>query len=616
MRIEAFPPEVLADIDVYFSIYDRLVCLVVCKTWYTVFRPLFYRTVIVDTDLELLCHALQASAKTASPIGPLIKHLVLYEFTSDYHTTGFEDLAVLCPNLQSLTYHWKSISEDLGIKYILRSVPIPNYLTHLTIHTSTAIKDLIPSLPFANRLKSFRLNTTGDLHFEHLRNLHLSCPELHSLSIGTVELCIDASASALPIHDMQHAGSKLRTLKLCYYRPWKRPISWLAYIAKTYPNLQTLQVHEPFNEWFTITGRECSEMVEKLEFLYPHIKNVEAADVQFCERFLESLFPSDPQAAVTDMTFGYSSAFNEILVKHFSKTRLEQLSVLTILSATSSAWLTLRDIMPCLKMLRLRELTIGPEQFVMDPNASTLYIDTLLDSCPYLKKLTVFRCSISSEGSTQQPHGLQSLILNHIYFGDHPFDYLAKQCHKLRHLSILNSCDVTWEVSDRTQDTCIYLPHHELDTLHLESIVVQYPRVSEMANAAPTRFPATMYRIVQGDCTRWVFMGDSPTSDVEICDTRHASVVRRMDISPHLVDQEGSKVIERLTNSGMVRLFTLMVSDSKAWEKQLRNGYITLACKSVNRLYINKRRVCLPDTKRGAMTTCSTRQDNMHKQAQ
>ncbi|KAF7730252.1 hypothetical protein EC973_002495 [Apophysomyces ossiformis] len=533
-----------------------------------------------------------------------------------------QDLRLLCPHLESLSIDrssfWRDKEEEDGGEEEELAVDHPEVflsagsflsqfgtgstLRSLTLDSDEVIVNCLPVLSYVSQLSSLCLNGLGEFRLEDLSSIHAYCPQLKLLSVGKkVTLSAPSDELGQALVESKYVCSTMKALELNYSHPWAEPVIWLNYFAKAYPNLARLHLRETRTNTlhrlnmtsFYVTDWDVHEAIRRLRLACPLLKTVEMIGVFWCHRILKPLFLDSEEGSTTairQLALNYNTYFTKDLYEGLSSYPWHALRSLTIYSCDENKPLSLPQIFSPLNALHLEELTLGGEG--TDPDIRVpVYLDEVLHHCQHLKVLRVDNSRLLAAKAGKEPHPrLQSLTLYNVVFTDWLFDCIAKQCQNLRYLSLIECLDKK-EMESQAFD--IYLPYSQLEAVNLHQLVMHKQRL----HAFPVYHNPSLFEISQDTHDQWVQVDTTGLLTKHSFPNRHIPPQSLMHYQPggfHLLNEETTRILKGLRAKTIKRLLTRIKADTKYWEEKLEQGYVSITCKSINKLYINGRRISLP----------------------
>ncbi|KAF7730275.1 hypothetical protein EC973_002518 [Apophysomyces ossiformis] len=598
MKAETLPFEILERVNQNLSAYDRLNCLLVCKSWYEFFSLSFYSTISICGHPGPFIDQLRRSAHTQSPVGHIVQNLYLKDPRRQDHTALLKELSTLCPNLRSLSMDsalWDLILQEkdpectplTSIKRFVGPFGPGSSLISLSLMTCKKFSHILPVLQYTSQLTSLQLSAFGEFYLHDLRTINTYCCQLGSLELEgifprTKTANIEQNAASINIY------KRMQTLKIRFFHHWDRPDTWIHYFARVYPNLEHLHLRhqsipqdvEPPNtsDW------RLGESVKQLKLGCQRLKTVEIIDLYLCHMLLAPLLHSDPKVDIDTLNVSYHPDNDRGVFNALSQGGWSNLRRMEICSRLAYV----HDVIPALSALRLEELTLSPDSNSIEIRILD-FLNSILDACPHLKILTLIDTSTASQEAgkavrSQLSHGLRSLILHKVCLHQSVLDVLSVRCQKLRHLAITECVQYSEYMS-------IYLPSNRMDTIDLQN----FPRREERQHSYPMSSlgpAAPLYRVSQGSNVEWFEAGKIELTDGNQAQPSSLEVsVRKSTRIAQAVDEEH---VRRFRNGVEFTLRSVLARmTTKKSQADLWLPHLSIVCESLANFYVDGKRIPL-----------------------
>ncbi|KAG0177803.1 hypothetical protein DFQ29_004314 [Apophysomyces sp. BC1021] len=472
-------------------------------------------------------------------------------------------------------------------------------LTHLTLRGKDARKlhscsTLIPFLASLPRLQAL---TIGDLEDAwayselalDLTTIHQLLPDLSYLELWNVCLGPPLSSGGITIH----GAAKLHTLKLMsHLSSWH----WFHYLAYTYPNIKTMILNLRLKVLLqrSMSPKDFVEAQEAFLIMARSYTRLSTVVVDISPK----LWPGQRFLDTLERT-GTCLKEYHCIQKGWTP---QMLKALTVCGATTlskvhiSLWKGTRDLLEIIqplancRQLEDLDLSCGEEDFVVH-NSCTLNV--FLNHLPNLKHLTLHTCTlyVSQEKDYTSEHGLRQLTLEDVCFSTAVMDYVSRRCRSLCDLRL----DYCTKLRDHThQEIRIDMPHHVF-----RSIRICHTFLSS-EDRKRCNVDSTLLSLAQLDkqrrwrkntdldgLTRWYHMGDTNGNKVHEeeeeltrgwCLQRLTHEEIRLVKSFRMEPQQWKNLENAIRNTYKTK---------KRWETDLPYGYISIRCRSVDRLTFN-----------------------------
>ncbi|KAI8369671.1 hypothetical protein BD560DRAFT_397477 [Blakeslea trispora] len=563
--IPLFPLEIIDRISSFLTQEDYYQLVLVNRSYFDAFILRLHRHIEFDDEYEL------GEFLQVSRYHQYIQSLKLQiQHTCKFNKPTFETAFPIWASMgfeKRHIYHSVELSPFRDLKF-LTLVDCGDYPTPLDI------------VAFTPHLTSLTIETLDDLNISAklLDGIFLLCPRLEYLDIAAYV------ADRLEEDDIESAQrfDSLKTLSLrltsglthhelfnrSYYgfHPYQR---WLKYIANRFSNIESLifQAHSmlkneayppEFYEWF---HSQC-----------PHLVHFEWCNVVPDDLFLEKLNKEQQQSQMFRLT--QSFLIEEYLVAAPS-------SRYPYLSLISNLEIEVPDDSSCYTMLRALSKACPKLQELNLYQCSTydkepLYIDSLLDLLPFLKKLYLRAIAIhvnQAQAKCQQ-HPLEKIHFRNCYLTHDVFDYVAPRCLDLKYLVLENLV-----CQDKDYEIKIHLPHQKL-----VQVDIQYIRID------PTDFDTIiqLFHVQQKNRDDWHFISKHNEETGQTISYKRLSETDMKNFNS-TASQLRTLWLEPDYQAGVYADTPKSALDGWDLCKVIEKGYMSIVCESVHSVVINSR---------------------------
>jgi hypothetical protein len=484
----------------------------------------------------------------AIPNGHLMRSLVIHKKSNLYlqkmiqerviiPRVLFEQLPDLCPNLETLDFDpetWKFICYHNSVskwKRNMRQLPtvgtigaslpflqsLGEGLVSLSIQSGmildistqsklSAILRLVPNILELTIQGDVETNngrpTTLSLTMPDLELIHKLLPRLESFNIvgDNIHMPIgDASTSMLDFIENLPTVVQIKTL---HWNTSVTPVAWVLYVSHKYPSVQNLTLalqsqqqpaHQGNNQDHFFSPQHHPTKEEEA-FLYTRL-------IQKC-RHLEKI-----SLSCSTLNDWFNSAFFEILtrsscikqvcpimqngnqIKYDSELALAlQPNIRSLITALEIEQWRLDIKLPCTLDLLKNFTKLVYLELKCDSYHGEYNVETLLDSCPHLKNLTLEWGTLSTPlpqnpgdigFSPPLPHPLQTLNITYVAFSPDIFYYFSKRCRLLSRL-LITKCKQLCEMKNASSQTLIKMdmPYNNFDLIMIDGVRLDYSNAS------------------------------------------------------------------------------------------------------------------------------------------
>jgi hypothetical protein len=654
------PIEIIEQI-VYFlpNNTDVIQCLLTCKAWHTILYHIFVRSVTIEHRRQLKQFLYLVSSKEddqqEDTIGKYVRELHLKNrvgLTKEH----FKLLGQYCPYIEVFKFrdwrHYK-LSAFQPFKHLKQIPRIYDRLkgqaalsesrmtlTHLELGMRIC-RDLVvqgwllPFLSLGSNLTHLRLDgyfnpTTrmGHLEFnffqwDALHHLckHLTHIQMHSVILTATKADANNMAAAIEVNTvdpMPHMkGLNLRSLSV------EDPI-WLPYLAKKYPNLITviirfdmcafLHYQEPYQ---VLEPKECcASFLAMTDHLSPYVRSLT----------LQSLYTSHfPGEEFFDRLTAKGIKFDSLQVNFETNRRsltgldmpildsmlagqtntLKRLDVDLWVGAHAYFKEFLKPISACSRLVELHLCNDDLVRFHFSP----VPLDTLLDECAHLRKLSLGRTALIIEDKHRmnQYHPLRHFTISVARIDEALFKYLSARCPDITYLDV-DTC--FW--MPRELEMKIHMPHNRFEYVHIGDFnKIHTPRMEgDLGNGMPVnifgiiqldklekqrkRYQTCKYsldNVTEQDITSWYHLYEIDDGRVRyppsaLRKLRPEEVVSLKGLISHYQTHYHLEPTMAL-DMNMIERFV----PKKDWRDDVHYGYVAITCKSIHTLKYNFNRI-------------------------
>lgn len=652
--VRHLPIEIIEQI-IYFlpNNIDIIQCLLTCKTWHAILYRALVRCVIIEHKRQLKQFLQLVSNKQDDTVGKYVRELHLKNrvgLTKEH----FKLLGQHCPYIEVFKFrdwcHYK-LSAFQPFKHLKQIPRIYDRLkgqaalfesrmtlTHLELGMRIC-RDLVvqgwllPFLSLGSNLTHLRLDgyfnpTTrvGHLEFnffqwDALHHLckHLTYIQMHSVILTATAADADVMAAAIELNTidpMPHMkGLNLRSLSM------EHPI-WLPYLAKKYPDLITLVIRFDmcafihYQEPYQVLEPEecCAAFLEMVNHLSPHLRSLTLQSLYVShfpgKVFFDRLTARGIQLDAFQVNFetnrrsltGLCMPILESMLVGQTKT-LKRLDVDLWVGAHVYFEEFLKPISLCSRLVELHLCNDDLVRFHFSP----VPLDTLLDKCTHLRKLSLGRTAlvIENKHTMHQYHPLKHFTISVARIDESLFKYLSARCPDLTHLDI-DTC--FW--MPRELEMKIHMPHNRFDYIHIGDFnKIHTPRMEgDLGNGMPVNiFGVTQLDKLQNqklryqNCQKYCNLKDVTEENItswyhlyEIDDGRiryPPSALRKL--KPEEVVSFKNLIRYHQENYHLESTMSLDMNiierfvPRKQWRNDVHYGYVAITCKSIRTLKYN-----------------------------
>ncbi|KAL0092778.1 hypothetical protein J3Q64DRAFT_1721456 [Phycomyces blakesleeanus] len=591
------PNELLILLSAKVSPQDRHACMNVCHSWRTAFYHLSFISVQIYTRNRLLdfIKDLLQNKTTKYSFGDCIRELRLYKtgITQD----DLKQLEYFCPGLEILDFdpkmwlyftdhtligrNWKSLSRLPVLTSVVSAQILAktfkSSLAHLEfdgsiIDSLSFIDNIIPlirSLPLLTHL-SLTCSFT-QLSLEGYENIHLSLPHLQSLLLNGFLLTLTDQDKVSLAHLDVPVFRRLRKLSLT--ANLESP-AWLSLILKQYPELESFEANLSFEE--SSFEQEAYFQVNDV-FLFAATKwnrlslFILSGMIQSAwpgRDFLKCLDEAGSRLEIYRVTRYDNESMDEEELANIIRYTHSSLTSLS-LSVSSEPWYPLSNTSTITQklsnMLCLTDLNISS---TLIDGFTTCSIDTLLDDCPVLIKLTIAGGFVTAcERDLFTEHPLKTLNMIYIYVDPHVFKHISRRCPKLSKLYLSHCIKESGHMPSLSFS--IDMPIQEFSSIKIDSLSATGD-FSLACHPRSSIFSLVQLKKKKGQSIRWYHETYSANN----------THVRRLSLKK-------LKAVKEYVRSASAMMMPVPYTRWKQFERNLWYGHVDICCRSVKRLIID-----------------------------
>lgn len=550
------PFEIIENINQYLDTTDKYQLVLVNHAFYKVFVILLYRSITIKTNKQYkqLIHVLEETS-LFNPLGKYTKSLKL--LLCQLEQEQLERTQQLCPFIQSIHVDgriWHYLGSDKITKFI--SVYGSSKLSCLTLDLYHMDTDLIAILCYTHNLRNLTIMGIRQLiTIDLIESIHASCIYLNHVSLDghKAEATISGTRRLSPLHN------NVKTFQLKCQFGADRYQDWLPYIGTTYPKLLACHFHHAGKGKDLIAP--CSTQVYR-QFIQdcPLLQHVGWHNIEPDFRYFQQL----------------------------DRIKSQQLKQLEIYDSIAAPWLLTTCLFDSAHSIleNVRQLTFGavPRGMTSDELMASIHkacpqlvhlslvepkchlsnpfrVDTILKQCQRLQNLEldhiVLRVSYNLEDNANFP--LKRLTMRHCSSFDGVFDYMSPRCPQLEEISLFAHTQ-----KDRRYKVQIHMPHQEFKKVQFHGL-----RTESYDTERRIRFFSVREKQVQ-----------------------HWHVMDRYDIVNGMERANDLRMLGNVETSVLESVLEKPAAHAN-WNDIYGAGYVDFVCKSVGKLYLNKKLVTL-----------------------
>ncbi|KAG2203947.1 hypothetical protein INT47_007530 [Mucor saturninus] len=555
--VSRLPFELIEQIDRHLCSSDRYQLVLANRLFYRTFITLLYRSITIQTNKEYkqLINVLSNSVSSPLPLGRYTHTLQILLGKLDQKE--LEKVQQLCPNVQSVHIDgriWHSyLNEtitDISMQQKFLSVYGSCKLSCLTLDLFSMDMDIEVLVGYTPNLRNLTIMgiyqvITVDL----VESIGAACMYLQNISLDGIHA--EAIWTCSPI-----LSSDIRSFKLKCQFGADRYQDWLPYISMKYPKLVSCYFHHAGQGKDLIVP--CSAHIYR-QFIQrcPLIKhmgwhNIEP-DFQYFQQLDQMKNQSLKQLDIYD-TISVSWLLSSSLFGscHSILQNVVQLRFGSVPQDMSSYELILAIHQACPQLVHLS--LAEPKCNLSNP----FRINHILEQCQRLQSLELdyIVLRVSMDCSVAKQHPLKSLTMRHCSSFNGVFDYMSPRCLELESLSLFAHLQ-----KDRRHKVQIHMPYQKFKTVTLHGL-----RTESYDAERRIRFFSV---VAQGCVGQWRFM-------------QKYEIVNEMERAEEwkMLTCVEKGFLESLLEGPPTLIFGHDIHTT---------GYVDFVCKSVERLYLNKK---------------------------
>ncbi|KAI9023762.1 hypothetical protein CLU79DRAFT_748067 [Phycomyces nitens] len=473
--ISEIPFEILFNIASFLTTKDKLECTTVCSGWNEAFSESLWNTISINDHKNLIrmCKETEQENNVFKENGYRVRELSLSRWLSvkgyqleilQNHFQRIQSLHVPHGSIRItepiIPANWRLWSSLSRLKICVSGLGLQN--------TPNGFLEIISELPNLEYLE-YIWSGWGESHVYTLQDIeafHSFLPRLKYLSLNIVLANLDPGS--VECFDAVKPAENLKVLKT---RINNMDLRWLAYFARKYPNIHTL-------EWTDHTDLPASDLVQEealqmftgLQYAFPHLKKV----------VVYNLSPTN----LTHMGFWDLFGRFDVPLKKLEYNLGICFETAAVMEQTLSA--CLKSCSKTLETLYIGEnvgfsepinipicIGICPTLVSLDLSVfpSPIAINILLNNCTMLRKLKLktSRVFIDSNMEDIREHGLQLLHITKASASPSLFKYISECCRQLRYMRLVDT-SVVGPLSPAGGNISIDMTHTHFKLLQLNHV--------------------------------------------------------------------------------------------------------------------------------------------------
>lgn len=561
--VHHLPFEIIEQVNHYLIYKDRYQLVQVSQTFYRVFIVLLYRSITIKTteQFKQLVDVFEETEKSILPLGKYTQTLKI--LLNQLEQIELEKIQQLCPFVQSIHVDWRiwNYLGSPGLPKFTRkflSVYGSCKLSCLTLDLynieNADIKALLCYTPNLKNLTIMGIHQDTTISIDLLESIHASCIYLENISLdGYKAEATYNSNHILPLHSIK--SFKLK----CQFGADKYQ-DWLPYIGTKYPKLLSFY----FNH--SGSGKDI----------------IESCSVQVYSQFIKN-------CPLLNHIGWHNIEPDYRYFQQLDQAKSQRLKRLEIYDTIAAPWLLTTCLFDSCHsiLINVSHLTFGPV-----PRGMTSHelIESINKACPQLLHLSLrepqcnlsnpFRINnilqhcqrltcleldhvvlrVSFDRNEIQHHPLKRFIMRHCSSFDGVFNYMSPRCPDLEELSLFAHTQ-----KDRRYKVQIHMPYQRFKTIQLHGL-----RTESYDAERLIRF----FSVQDQQEKNWYFMKQYQI----LCDMEMAKELEKLNcLETRFLDSKLEKPPMEDTD----------------WNDIYGAGYVDFICRSVRKLYLNKKLVTL-----------------------
>ncbi|KAI9004295.1 hypothetical protein CLU79DRAFT_60951 [Phycomyces nitens] len=593
------PNELLTLISTTIFPQDRHACMNVCNSWRTAFYHLSFLSVRIYTRRHL-CTFIKDIVQSMTPkysLGDCVREIhIVYKIGVSQQ--NLRQLEFLCPGLEILDFNpklwtyltdykpigtsWKSLCKLPAFTSIQCAQTLAkrfrNSLIYLDfdgkmINNLSFKVDILPLLQLLPCLTD--LNLTGSftqLSLEIYEQMHNVLPHLQSLLLNGFLLTLTGDKLSIA-QSSTLVFKTLRKLSLTVYL--ESPI-WFLILLKRYPKLESFEANINYDQAY-FEQDSYSEAREAFMFAATQwncLSQFRLSGIIYSmwpgKDFLKCLSNSGSRLKIYKVTYHNNNeqmdedAFSDVI-----RYMQNSMTCLSLSFSSAADYIVSNTSIVTKRLCSLVALTDLNLSSKLSGHLTIFNIDTVLNDCPFLTKLSIQGGSIiTNDKYLSTEHPLKALDMSYICIASNVFKQISRRCLGLDEI-FLSHCIKQYDHTD-SLSFLIDMPGQEFSSIKINNLSTASD-LPLTCHPGSTIFSLTrLYGKKGRQSIRWYY---------QIYSNRNKRL-RRLNTKKIKTLQE---YIQPMSPISMPVPYTRW----KQFERSLWCGHVDIRCRSVKRLIIN-----------------------------